>query len=58
MREMRKRYPNEHIFKSFNGPFFVINWICTTAGAESLGFKIVTANWKNSYLSQSHFHLH
>ena len=36
MREMRRRYPNEHIFKSFNGPVAVIYFICTADGAESI----------------------
>ena len=36
MREMRKRYPNEHVFKVFNGPITVGYWIFTPEGAESL----------------------
>ena len=36
MREMRKRYPNEHIFKVFNGPITVGYWIFTADGAESI----------------------
>ena len=36
MREMRKRYPNEHFFKCFNGPITIAYFICTADGAESL----------------------
>lgn len=36
MREMRKRYPNEHFFKCFNGPTTVAYFICTADGAESI----------------------
>ena len=36
MREMRKRYPKEHIFKCFVGPITVVYWICTANGAESV----------------------
>ena len=33
---MRKRYPNEHFFKCFNGPTTVAYFICTADGAESI----------------------
>ena len=36
MREMRKRYPTEHLFKSFNGPITVAYFICTAEGAQSI----------------------
>ena len=36
MREMRKRYPTEHLFKSFNGPITVAYFICTADGAQSI----------------------
>ena len=36
MREMRKRYPNEHLFKAFNGPIKIAYFICTAEGAQSI----------------------
>ena len=36
MREMRKRYPNEHLFKTFMGPITVAYWVCTADGAQSV----------------------
>jgi len=36
MREMRKRYPNEHLFKAFNGPIKIAYFICTADGAQSI----------------------
>ena len=36
MREMRKRYPKEHLFKSFNGPITIAYFICTADGAEAI----------------------
>ena len=36
MREIRKRYPNEHLFKAFNGPIKIAYFIATAEGAQSI----------------------
>ena len=36
MREMRKRYPNEHFYKSFNGPLTIAYFVCSADGAQSI----------------------